>query len=230
MGCGYDTAGSVPRVEPHYGWMMVFCARCGKGVVTARRPEAISWWRNLRRYRDAILVLAFQFAAAGLILGVLPLACVALHVSLANSGMDAYSRLVAGGADKGLAELWARWRESGGSPVLWSVMGMSAFAGVWIGSMLRHAGLVRSWAVIGGLVLGISQVVALVRYLWDAPVRPSGAAAWGDAFGGGVIAIIAAGLVALAIPLGGGVALLIAEVRKLWYQMLVRRARRRRQR
>lgn len=161
-------------------------------------------------------------------------ASLGLHRSLASYSADPYTLFMLAGtsADPAKGASFLRrvstWPESGHFPILMSLVGMSGFAGIWIGAMLRHCRPGRAWAVISLLALLATQGVALVRWVFDVSVRPAGAPPWADAFGSGVLAAAASVLVALAIPVGIGAGLVLREGRKLVFQTLVRRARRRR--
>jgi hypothetical protein len=55
--CGTDLAHARPVREPHYGWRLVTCPRCGWHVVRRRHPVWSKWiW--LRRIDWALTVMA----------------------------------------------------------------------------------------------------------------------------------------------------------------------------
>ncbi len=227
--CGHDTAGVAPEVEPVYGWTVVRCARCGRVSPTRRRAGFVDWWRTARRRFDATRVLVFQLCSAGGILAVLPMACLGLNRSLAGYRADPYSILVVNGG-RGLAESLEEWRLAGEGPMAGMVAGIATFAGIWIGATLRHRGVWRSWGQMGLMLVVMSQVVGWLRVGLGGSPSPVGAPAWAEPMGAGVLMVMALSVTVVGIPIGAGVKRVQDEVRQAWYKVLVRRARRRRQR
>lgn len=164
-------------------------------------------------------------------LGLLPMACLGLNASLLRHQVDPYTVFLGDRrANWNFAANMDDWRQTGEVAVLAAVVGLAALGGVWIGTGLKHRGLARAWMVVGSLVLAMTQIGSWVRWSLMGSLPGGSSVPWSEAFGAGVLGIGAIATVALATPVGMAVGLVLAELRKIYVQMMVRMARRRRQR
>lgn len=229
--CGHDTVRGGVYVEPVYGMTVVCCASC-RGVMPTRvNSGANQWWRGFRRWRDALVVLAVQGACAACALVLVPPAALALSGSLWQFQLDPYSLMVdAVGRNKDLSIRAGEWYSADEWVMIFPVVGLGAFTGMWIGAALGQHRAPRAWATVSGLILVSSGILMLVRWSVRATSSESSASGWIEALNTGLVAALACLIAGAALPLGRAVGLIYLRTRRWYVTRLVRRARRRRQR
>lgn len=226
--CGHDTCGTAPFIEPVYGLTVVRCAACSGVMVTRRWAGFVGWWRHARRVVDAAVVLGVQIASGLVAVAGLAMLSVGVAMELGRAGFDISSLLSGAGA-----ETWERLAERARGRAAGPLAGLGfvgAFTGIWIGSMFGRRGVLRAFAVVAGLALVMSQVIAAV-------IRANSGA--GGVFPGTTVAdpagtamLLAAGLIVAGgfVPLGLGAGAALRLLRRNVIGTLVRMERRRRRR